>query len=172
MPLLILGFALVFAGLFGWSLAAPLNPLSGEPGVASSLLVCLLLAPTLAAWIAAEVVHLVSPRRAFDPRRSTRALRLALGFAAGLCSAAAAAAVLPWADRALPDPATFGLVSMLVMGGAVCLTSRCRPGHCVHCCYDLRQSPAPGRPGAGRCPECGAGIDPFPVGSATVVPVT
>src|SRR5512140_711481 len=150
MPLFIAGFALIFSGLLGWSLGTEFNWLRYESASIPYLLAAIVIAPSLAAWITAETLPLASPRRVFDRRRRTHLARFTLGFATGLGSALVAAAALPWADRVLPDSAVFGLSSVLVVGIALSLCSWVRPGHCIHCGYDLRNSPGPGQPGAGR----------------------
>ena len=166
MPLLLAGFAAVFAGLLGWGIGAGYGWLQYESQSIPRLIAAILLAPTLAAWAGAELVNMLSPRRLFDRRRNTRLSRLALGVAAALVSAAAGAAALPLVDRQAPDAAVFGASGFLVMAAFVLGCSRVRAGRCIHCGYDLRRSPAPGQPGAGRCPECGASIVPEPVRSA------
>ncbi len=158
MPVFITGFAAIFTSLFGWGLAAEFSWLRYEPGGVPQLLVAMVVVPVLAAWAAAELVNLASPRRVFDPRRGIRVSRLLLGVVAGGLSAVAGAALLPLADRFVPDALVFGGASALMAGAIVLTCPRTRPGHCIHCGYDLRQSPSPGQPGAGRCAECGADI--------------
>ena len=114
------------------------------------------------------MVQVITPRRLFARRRRTRAKRFILGLAVGLFSAASATVALPWADRILPDALVFGLSAALWMAALLACCPRIRPGHCIHCGYDLRQSPAPGQPGAGRCPECGTAISPLSTGNIPI----
>jgi hypothetical protein len=112
--------------------------------------------PALGAWGVAEFVNMLTPRRTFDRRRRTFGKRFVLGAAAGGACATFATALLPLVDRYLSDAVIFGATGAVAMMLFLILLPRVKRGHCIHCGYDLRDSPAPGQPGSGRCPECGA----------------
>jgi hypothetical protein len=113
------------------------------------------LAPTVAAWIIAEVVQVLSPRRNFDRRLRLRVRPFIGGVVAGLIGAAFGSFAL-----ALVEGETY---EFLVLAGSGALGAvmplvfmrRVLKGHCIHCGYDLRGQPGPGSAGSGLCPECG-----------------
>jgi hypothetical protein len=108
-------------------------------------------------YAAARLTLLIRPRKLFDARvRSCWLRRCALGLGAGVFAVIATGGSLLLLDRWLPDLALVagaggaaGMLAMLPL-------SRVRPGACLRCGYDLTSPPAPGQPGFGVCPECGA----------------
>jgi hypothetical protein len=141
------GVSIVFAALMGalWWLDRSIHWY--DPNVVAMLMVVSIAAPTLAAWITAEAIHLGRARRLFDRR-----------VAAGVIGVCVASVLLVIVDRQLHD--------VVILSGSAALGSvlvlaplkRIRPGSCVYCGYDVRSQPPPGQPGWGICPECGAGV--------------
>jgi hypothetical protein len=151
------GFLLPLLLLYGWGVAGAPAWIGRSGDVARDFLVVIVVVPLACAWGAAELVNLMSPRRLLDRRLSGRRLaRGAAGAIAGTLSAASAAALLPLVDSYVGDPVVTGGAAAIGGAAVLLLLVRLRPGHCIHCGYDLRNGPGPGRSGAGVCPECGA----------------
>lgn len=120
--------------------------------------------PFLGAAIGAQLMLLMSPRRLFD-RRATDGMgrRLAGGFVGGLITTVVIGVLLIVADQYIPDVYLVGAAGFISGAFAILPFARVRQGACFHCGYDLTASPAPGQPGFGRCPECGADCMETPV---------
>lgn len=105
--------------------------------------------PIGAAWIIAELVEWIRPRKMFD-RRSERPWRLlGTGFVAGLLSIGGALLIYATIGWRWNDAVVFGSSSACV--SVVLLLPRriVRAGRCVSCGYELKGLVEP------RCPECG-----------------
>jgi hypothetical protein len=114
------------------------------------------LAPTLGAWIAAEALHFISPRRVLDRRLRMPLKRIALGLGAGLLGSVLGVLAMAVADRTVvPDVALMGAASVIATLAVLAPTERARRGVCVFCGY----SQAGATPAArGVCTECGADL--------------
>jgi hypothetical protein len=116
-----------------------------------SLTISIVMTPLLGAFIGAEIVHYVRPRRHWiGPRRAS--MRIAgAGAAASLLAIALTSVALVFLEAYI--------LTSLIAAGAAALSSAIaivvalpprRPGRCLFCGYDLRASTG------ARCPECGA----------------
>lgn len=130
--------------LWGWQIANQ----AGDPTPGPSWIMVIF--PPLAAWLTAETVNLVSPRRLFDRRSTARVGRALAGMFAGALGFGAAVLLLPVVDATIPDWATLAVASGLGTLIPMVLLSRMRRGHCAFCDYDLRALPS-----MRQCPECG-----------------
>jgi len=146
------GFAILPVGILLWNLAfgaASANILEFE-----YYLTTLLVAPGLAAGVTLAWLNRRRPRWCFEQNGPRWMQRVHPGVWAGILTQICAAGAILLADSWLPD-------GMLTAAGALpatiavfLLLSPVRPGHCLHCDYDLCQSL-----GFGRCPECGQAIE-------------
>lgn len=147
---LLLGNLLVWALGLGlgvvWDSETPARSGDTAPGPAWALLFF----PPLAAWVVAEGVHLLSPRRLFDRRATAPVARALLGVITGVLGFIIAVAALPLVENTLPDAVTLAAASALGTAVPVLALARTRRGHCALCGYDLR-----GLPRMDQCPECG-----------------
>lgn len=150
------GFTSIFAILIGIALWLLPTELFLSNQHTSALLLRGVLAPALAAWMTAEAINLLRPRRLFDRRLRRIAAPTIAGFIAGFIGAAIGSFALVLVDEPLHEALI--LVAASVVGSILVLLPmrRVRAGHCIHCGYDLRAQPGPGSPGCGICPECGA----------------
>jgi hypothetical protein len=155
MPQLMMGVLTPYVALFAWGIWDGFPWLRYQRHDILGLAIVMLLIPACAAWAAAELIQCLTPRRFFDPRPRGGVRRFMLGLIAGVAGVGAGAAGLPLLDRFAPDALPLGGGSALAVAATMLLLSRRRAGHCVTCGYDLRGTPGPGQPGAGRCPECG-----------------
>lgn len=155
------GFAVPYLALYAWGLAAAATWFREDPSMQRVFILVTVVIPIACGWGAAELVNLIRPRHLLDRRLKGRTLtRLLIGMIAGVIGAFATAVLLPLVDRFVPDAVLTGSAGVIAAGFIVLLLPRVRPGHCIHCGYDLRSGPGPGRPGAGLCPECGAAAIP------------
>jgi hypothetical protein len=156
----VFGIVFVFASLMGVSLW--LEPAFRwiERADAAVLLARSVLAPALAAWIVAELINAVRPRRLFDRRVATMVARGVAGLCAGVIGAAATALVLAVAEGYVHEIVVLSSTGAMAAASVLLPLRRVRPGECIHCRYDLRNQPPPGQPGWGICPECGAPVIP------------
>ena len=112
------------------------------------------LAPTLGAWVAAEGLQYVSPRRALDRRVRMPLKRIALGLAVGVLGSVLGVLGMAAADRTVvPDVALMGAASVIATLVALVPTERVRRGVCVFCGYSQTGATPVAR---GVCTECGA----------------
>lgn len=145
----------VYAALFIATLFAehdaffgPFAP--GQPLLSAAFAV--LIAPTIATWLAAELLGLIRPPRLLDARVHRPAARLATGFGAGVLGVIAGTLSLIFLDRALPDAVLMSAAAAASASAVLLVQARQRPFACPGCAYDLSgASPASG----GKCPECG-----------------
>ncbi len=158
MRLFLAALALVYAALAGVSIAQTTIP-DGTGSTGPRLIALnIFLIPVLSAWAAAELATLIRRPRLLDSRLRFPVARPALGAAVAIAGAVFAAMALPWVDRYAPDSVTTGAAAALPTLAAVLLLRPARRGRCIHCDYDLTTGPAPGQPGFGLCPECGASV--------------
>lgn len=110
----------------------------------------IVLIPLGVAWMCLELIHFVSPRRLLSPRRPGIACRLmhGIGLAAGWMLAQTLGLWL--LGPFVPDWGISAISAVVVTPALGMSRSRCQPGHCIACAYDLRQTRI-GDP----CPECG-----------------
>jgi hypothetical protein len=150
------GFLVPLLVLWGWGLQQdPQQPwIRAEPGRLAALLVLL---PLACAYAGARLGVMLRPRRLFDRRMSEGAVRRGLlGAGAGTLAVVCIGGLLILLDRWVPDWALITGASTACAAVATLTISRVRPGACFFCGYDLSAPPAPGQPGFGLCPECGA----------------
>lgn len=114
------------------------------------------LAPGLAAWIVAELVHLVRPLRLFDRRVRKFSRALLAGLMGGILGATVASLGLAIGVHSTHELVIVSVCGALGAGAALLPVRRIRAGFCIHCGYDLSAQPGPGSAGSGMCPECGA----------------
>jgi hypothetical protein len=115
------------------------------------------LVPLLSAWVGAELARALR-RPALLVRPAVRLRRTVLGLAAAGLSTVPMVAGMTWATDDIPDALVTGVGAGLAGFVAVIVLPRQRRGTCRGCGYDLSSMPAPGQPGFGLCPECGAGV--------------
>ncbi|MEK6703016.1 MAG: hypothetical protein AABZ53_12185 [Planctomycetota bacterium] len=106
--------------------------------------------PPLAAWLAVEIIHLISPRRLFDRRIVAPIGRVSLGIKGAVIGFIIAVVFLPIVENAMPDWLTLAAASAIGTMIPTVLLPRMHKGHCALCDYDLRTLPS-----MERCPECG-----------------
>ncbi len=141
---LVWGAGLAFGHFWDWEIAAKSGDLASGPSWSMAIF------PPLAAWVTAEVVNLLSPRRLFDRRTIAPIRRASLGITSSVIGFILAVLFLPIVENNMPDWATLAAASALGTMIPMVLLPRTRKGHCVHCDYDLRTLPS-----MERCPECG-----------------
>jgi uncharacterized membrane protein YraQ (UPF0718 family) len=150
------GFLVPFLALYGWGLKEAPPWIQRDAQSQQVFFLVTVLVPLACAWAGAELVNLTSPRRLLHRHFRRRFIvRAALGAIAGTTAAVAAAGLLPLVDRFVHDGVVTGTAAAVASLAATFFLSRVRGGHCIHCQYDLRSSPGPGRYGAAVCPECG-----------------
>lgn len=148
----VLGYAAVFAALYGFGFWHDAAWLQHDAASASWLFLLVVALPVTAAWVAAEGVHVITPRRMFDHRTPGLARRILLGVVCAGIAASSTALLLPVADRFVPESAVMALCAAVCTALPLLFAARLRPGCCVRCGYDLRGLTSEAR---GRCPECG-----------------
>jgi hypothetical protein len=114
--------------------------------------------PLLSAWAALELARLIRGPRLFDRRLKRPVARFGLGLLAAGAGATLATVALPWVDRLVSDGVTTGVAAAIPSFALVAMLPAARRGRCIYCTYDLTTGPAPGQPGFGLCPECGAPV--------------
>ena len=110
----------------------------------------LMIFPPMAAWLTAETINLVTPRRLFDRRIVAPVQRSALGFTTGVIGFGLAVLFLPIVEELLPDWGTLAAASAIGTMLPIVLLPRVRRGFCAFCDYDMKSLPS-----MERCPECG-----------------
>lgn len=152
-----ISFGAVWLGMFAWALMDRRDwvwqAVIGDPMV----LVKLVGAPLVAAWVTLDLLDRRWPRLAFDPRvrsRSPWVMGLLAGTASVLLAAAAFAfmqsgLVSVTLDADVLDLAVVGLATAAAVWLSLLPLRRLHPGSCVECGYDLSGSPT------ATCPECG-----------------
>jgi hypothetical protein len=151
------GFAAVFVVLSAWTFAHAFSQqialVSTGPlwRVAIIIGATLIAAPVAGAWIGMEVMGRLRPIRAFDSRVRRAGWLAAAGVGAGVLSAAASAAAMPFTGDWVPDAVVTGVLSIVLSALMMLPFARRRPDHCIQCGYDLR-----GGAMRATCPECGA----------------
>ncbi len=113
----------------------------------------LMLWPTLGAFLAASLIEWHRPRRLFQPLRGRWMPRLARGLLAGILAVLIYTAAIPFADAHIRAEIILAAAGFLAAAPALLTSPRAKPGACIRCGYDLRESMA-----QDRCPECGEGI--------------
>ncbi len=116
-----------------------------------------LVVPTLATWLSAELVNAAFHKRILDSRVRRRASCFAAGLGAGVLGVLIGTLMLILLDRALADVLLVGLASAAATAMVLTPLPRQRPFTCPNCGYDLSgASPASG----GMCTECGFQLMP------------
>lgn len=142
-----------------------------EQATLTALGVCMIWMPLLAAWLSGEAIQIFTPRRILDRRVRRPLTQVGFGAAAGLAWAALFLVSLAFLDGLAPETVLSAAASAAATAAALLIAPRVRPGRCARCDYDLSNSPGPGRPGCGRCPECGLEILPGALSAqATAMP--
>jgi len=113
------------------------------------LAAAMVLAPTAAVWLAADLINRLRPRRSFDHRARSSPGNALAGVATAATCLAIAAITLPFVNDDRLDPAILCAASFLSATLVVLALPRPRPAHCITCGYDLQGSPH------AQCPECG-----------------
>src|SRR5688572_8425235 len=155
MVLLVAAAGLVYAMLLGATLYFERGFFfstfdSNEPIVTAVLVV--LVVPTLATWVSAELINAAFHKRLLDRRVRRRASCIAAGLGAGVLGVLIGTLMLILLDRALPDALLVGLAAAASTAIVLTPLPRQRPFACPSCGYDLSgASPASG----GMCTECG-----------------
>lgn len=130
--------------VWDWEVAAAAGAEGSKPAW------IMLIFPPLAAWLTAEAINLVTPRRLFDRRSVAPVRKATLGFLAGVLGFAIAVAFLPLVERQLPDWGVLASASAIATMLPVALLPKVRRGRCAFCDYDMKALPS-----MERCPECG-----------------
>lgn len=130
--------------VWDWEVAAAAGAEGSKPAW------IMLIFPPLAAWLTAEAINLVTPRRLFDRRTVAPVRKAALGFLGGVIGFALAVAFLPIVEEQLPDWGVLASASAVGTMLPVVLLPRVRRGFCAYCDYDMKTLPS-----MERCPECG-----------------
>jgi hypothetical protein len=155
-------FLLAVAIVYGLAAAVSISQSyipAGEEGTLHRVIALnVFVIPMLSAWAALEAARLLRAPRLFDRRLKRPLARFALGLLAAGAGAAIAAVALPWVDRIVSDGVTTGFAAAVPAFALVAILPSARRGRCIYCTYDLTTGPAPGQPGFGLCPECGASV--------------
>jgi hypothetical protein len=158
MILLVLAAALVYGSLLAATLLLERGFFfsmfdSNQPVV--TVVLSVLIVPTLTTWATAEVVNAAFHKRMLDRRVRRRASCLAAGFGAGFFGVLIGTLMLILLDRTLPDALLMGLAAAASTAIVLMPLPRQRPFGCPNCGYDLSgASPASG----GVCTECGFAV--------------
>jgi len=150
------GFLLPMAVLWVWGLQQDPQQwwVRADPARLAALL---LLLPPACGYAGARLGLLLRARRLFDRRMRGGVLgRGVLGAGAGALAALGTGALLIVADRWAPDWALVAGAATACGFLSILPLPRVRAGACFFCGYDLSAPAAPGQPGFGLCPECGA----------------
>ena len=158
MRLFLAAAALVYAAASTVAITQTRMPASQEHYGVQVILLNVLLIPLLTTWAVTELACLFRRPRLFDRRLKRPLARPVLGAIVASLGAVIAALALPWVDRVLSDSLTTGVAAAIPAFGAVLFLRPTRRGQCIYCTYDLSTGPAPGQPGFGLCPECGASV--------------
>lgn len=75
------------------------------------------------------------------------------GFVAAALAVIISIPLVVLGDNYANDTVLLALASILATGFVMCFCTTRKPGHCIHCGYDLRCSL-----NTGRCPECGLSL--------------
>ncbi len=111
--------------------------------------------PIICAWIAAELVNFVLPKRVLTRFASTRPRRVVAGLFAGGIGAGGAVVAMAYAPEPVPEAVVTGAAGAVGSLVIVLLLPRVRVGRCRRCDYDFAGiTPA----AAGKCPECGLDV--------------
>ncbi|HVU64131.1 MAG TPA: hypothetical protein VHC70_09150 [Phycisphaerales bacterium] len=112
------------------------------------------LAPTIATWLAAEALNLLSPRRLLSRKLSMPVRRLTFGAIAGILASVLGVLGMALLDKyAVPDAALTGAAAMFTTVAVILPTARIRRGECLYCRYSLAGATPASK---GVCAECGA----------------
>lgn len=141
---LLLGATLVIEREF-FMLMQPVRPLG-------SVVLSVLVVPTIAAWLSAELIGAMRPPRLLDSRVRGWGARIGAGLIAGVLGVVGGTLGLILLDRALPDAVLTGAAAAASTLIVLLPLPRQRAFACPRCAYDLSgASPASG----GVCTECG-----------------
>jgi hypothetical protein len=146
----LLAYAAVFVPLFAWGVFGERDPFIYTDMGTGQLAALLVGVPCLGAWIAAEALERIRPRRVFDPRVHRAWTLLFAGVGAGILSVLFATPMIVWLDEKAPDGVLLAGASVAATACVLLMLGRKRRGECVQCGYDLTATIEP------RCPECGA----------------
>ncbi|MGE3107935.1 MAG: hypothetical protein AB7G11_10585 [Phycisphaerales bacterium] len=109
--------------------------------------------PVAAAWLTAEAIHAMAPRRAFDRRARATSTRGFAGAIAGTLGIGLGVLMVSIPQGVARDTVLMGTASLCATLIVTLSLKRLVRSACVHCGYDLR-----GNAGAAVCPECGKGV--------------
>lgn len=155
MFLLVIAASLVYASLLAATLLLERGFYfsmfdSSDPLITAILSV--LVVPTMATWLAAELVNGAFRKRILDTRVRRRASCFGAGLGAGVLGVLLGTLMLILLDRTLPDAVLFGLGAAASTAIVLTPLPRQRLFACPNCGYDVSgASPASG----GICTECG-----------------
>lgn len=151
MPWFLLGVILAWSGLAIPTLVTDAAVRTDNPWVLYFIAAAWAI-PITCAWLAAELVNFVLPKRILAGDASTRPRRLIAGLASGLLGVGLSVIAMAYVPENMPEALVTGAAGA---AGALCivlLLPRVHKGRCRKCDYDLAGiTPA----AAGKCPECG-----------------
>jgi hypothetical protein len=155
MLVLVMAAGLVYGALLSATLIMERDYLfamfgSSEPVV--TVVLSVLVVPTLTTWLTAEVIHAVQRKRILDRRVRRRLQCAGAGVGAGVLGVLIGTTALVLLDRVMPDAVLVGLAAAAGTSIVLVPLRRQLDSECANCGYDLSgASPASG----GVCTECG-----------------
>lgn len=151
MPWFLLGVVLIWSAVVLPALGID-SSIRRDGTLVSHYIVTAWAIPIICAWLAAELVNFILPKRVLMRHASTKPRRLVAGLFAGGIGAGAAVVAMAYAPETLPEAVVTGAAGALGSLLIVLLLPRVHKGRCRRCDYDLAGiTPA----AAGKCPECG-----------------